>query len=198
MNSWNSRLEALLARERRVILGITGSPGAGKTAMASQIASTIDDAVHVPMDGFHLADVQLRRLGLLDRKGAIDTFDAHGYLALLQRIRRQDTEIVYAPAFDRDIEQPVAGSIGVAPTARLVVTEGNYLLDDAQPWPDVRSTLDEVWFVDLATEERRRRLIARHIEYGKSSAQAQAWVRAVDDANAERIERVRHKADLVV
>jgi pantothenate kinase len=198
MNSWNSRLEALLARERRVILGITGSPGAGKTAMASQIVSTIDDAVHVPMDGFHLADVQLRRLGLLDRKGAIDTFDAYGYLALLQRIRRQDTEIVYAPAFDRDIEQPVAGSIGVAPTARLVVTEGNYLLDGDQPWPDVRSTLDEVWFVDLATEERRRRLIARHIEYGKSPEQAQAWVRAVDDLNAERIERVRHKADLVV
>lgn len=198
MNSWNSRLEALLARERRVILGITGSPGAGKTAMASQIASTIDDAVHVPMDGFHLADVQLRRLGLLDRKGAIDTFDAYGYLALLQRIRRQDTEIVYAPAFDRDIEQPVAGSIGVAPTARLVVTEGNYLLDGDQPWPDVRSTLDEVWFVDLATEERRRRLIARHIEYGRSPEQALAWVRAVDDPNAERIERVRHKADLVV
>ena len=130
MNSWASRLEALLARDRRVILGITGSPGAGKTAMASQIASTIDDAVHIPMDGFHLADVQLQRLGRLDRKGAIDTFDAYGYLALLQRIRRQDTEIVYAPAFDRDIEQPVAGSIGVAPTARLIVTEGNYLLDD--------------------------------------------------------------------
>ncbi|MGZ5395186.1 MAG: nucleoside/nucleotide kinase family protein [Mycobacterium sp.] len=198
MNSWASRLEALLARERRVILGITGSPGAGKTAMASQIASTIVDAVHVPMDGFHLADVQLRRLGLLDRKGAIDTFDAYGYLALLQRIRRQDNKIVYAPAFDRDIEQPVAGSIGVAPTARLIVTEGNYLLDGDQPWPDVRSTMDEVWFVDLATEERRRRLIARHIEYGRSPEHAQAWVRAVDDPNAERIERVRHKADLVV
>lgn len=198
MNSWASRLEALLARERRVILGITGPPGAGKTAMASQIVSTIDDAVHVPMDGFHLADDQLRRLGLLNRKGAIDTFDAHGYLALLQRLRRQDTEIVYAPAFDRDIEQPVAGSIGVTPTARLIVTEGNYLLDDDRPWSDVRSTLDEVWFVDLAAEERRRRLIARHIEYGRSREQAQAWVRAVDDPNAERIERVRHKADLVV
>jgi pantothenate kinase len=198
MNSWASRLEALLARERRDILGITGAPGAGKTAMAAQIASTIDDAVHVPMDGFHLADVQLQRLGRLDRKGAIDTFDAYGYLALLQRIRRQDTEIVYAPAFDRDIEQPVAGSICVAPTTRLIVTEGNYLLDDDQPWPDVRSTLDEVWFVDLATEERRRRLIARHIEFGRSAEQAQAWMRAVDDPNAERIERIRHKADLVV
>ena len=198
MNSWASRLQALLAGERRVILGITGPPGAGKTAMASQIASTTGGAVHVPMDGFHLADVQLQRLGRLDRKGAVDTFDVYGYLALLQRIRRQDTEIVYAPAFDRDIEQPVAGSIDIAPTARLIVTEGNYLLDSDEPWPDVRRTLDEVWFVDLATDERRRRLIARHIEFGKSPEQAKAWVRAVDDPNAERVERVRHLADLVL
>ena len=199
MNSWASRLEALLARERRVILGITGSPGAGKTAMASQIASTIDDAVHIPMDGFHLADVQLQRLGRLDRKGAIDTFDAYGYLALLQRIRRQDTEIVYAPAFDRDIEQPVAGSIrrrtdGAAHRHRGKLSAGRR----RSRGPTCGATLDEVWFVDLATEERRRRLIARHIEFGKSPEQAQAWVRAVDDPNAERIERVRHKADLVV
>ena len=198
MNSWASRLQALLAGERRVILGITGPPGAGKTAMASQIASTTGGAVHIPMDGFHLADVQLQRLGRLDRKGAIDTFDAYGYLALLQRIRRQDTEIVYAPAFDRDIEQPVAGSIDIAPTARLIVTEGNYLLDSDEPWPDVRRTLDEVWFVNLATDERRRRLIARHIEFGKSPEQAKAWVRAVDDPNAERVERVRHLADLLL
>ena len=198
MNSWDSRLQALLAGERRVILGITGPPGAGKTAMASQIASTTGGAVHIPMDGFHLADVQLQRLGRLDRKGAIDTFDAYGYLALLQRIRRQDTEIVYAPAFDRDIEQPVAGSIDIAPTARLIVTEGNYLLDSDEPWPDVRRTLDEVWFVNLATDERRRRLIARHIEFGKSPEQAKAWVRAVDDPNAERVERVRHLADLLL
>ena len=198
MNSWASRLQALLAGERRVILGITGPPGAGKTAMASQIASTTGGAVHVPMDGFHLADLQLQRLGRLDRKGAVDTFDVYGYLALLQRIRRQDTEIVYAPAFDRDIEQPVAGSIDIAPTARLIVTEGNYLLDSDEPWPDVRRTLDEVWFVNLATDERRRRLIARHIEFGKSPEQAKAWVRAVDDPNAERVERVRHLADLVL
>jgi pantothenate kinase len=165
--------------------------------LAAQIASSLDDAVGVPMDGFHLADAELQRLGRLHRKGAIDTFDAYGYLALLQRIR-QDTDIVYAPAFDRDIEQPIAGSIPIAPTARLIVTEGNYLLDDDQPWPQVRDTLDEVWFVDLETDERRRRLIARHIEFGKTPAEAQAWVRDVDDLNAERIERARHKADLVV
>lgn len=197
MTSWNSRLSALLAREDRVIVGITGSPGSGKTALARQIASSIDDAVHVPMDGFHLADAELRRLGRLDLKGAIDTFDAYGYLALLQRIRG-GAEVVYAPAFDRDIEQPVAGSIRVEPTARLIVTEGNYLLDDDEPWPRVRHTLDEVWFVDCAPDERRRRLIARHVEFGKSPERAQAWVRAIDEPNAERIDRGRGRADLVI
>ena len=197
MNSWTSRLDALLDRQRRVILGITGPPGAGKTAMASMIASKYVDAVQLPMDGFHLADAELLRLGRRDRKGAIDTFDAYGYLALLQRVR-SSTEIVYGPAFDREIEQPIAGSIAVAPDARLIVTEGNYLLDDDEPWPKVRRALDEVWFIDVTPDERRRRLIARHIEFGKSPEQAQAWVRDVDDRNSERIERVRHKADLVV
>jgi pantothenate kinase len=193
-----SRVESLLRRERRVILGITGPPGAGKTSLAVSVASSFDDAVHLPMDGFHLADVELERLDLLDRKGAIDTFDAYGYLALLQRIRADERHTVYAPAFHRDIEQPIAGSIPVTPETRLIVTEGNYLLDDDEPWPAVREVLTEVWFVDVPQPERHRRLVARHVEFGKSPEQAEAWVRDVDERNAERIEKVRHKADLVV
>ncbi len=193
-----ARVEALLARERRVILGITGPPGAGKTTVAHAIASAFDDAVHIPMDGFHLADVQLHRLGSLDSKGAIDTFDAFGYLALIARIRRRPKQTIYAPAFDRDIEQPIAGSIAVPPETRLVVTEGNYLLDDEDPWPAVNARLDEVWYVDVPREERRRRLVARHIEFGKSREEAEAWVRDVDERNAERIERHRDRADLVL
>ncbi|MGV0794438.1 nucleoside/nucleotide kinase family protein [Mycolicibacterium sp. XJ1819] len=198
MPSWTDHVEALLHREHRVVLGITGPLGAGKTSLAAAVAATVDGAVQVPMDGFHLADVELARLGLLDRKGAIETFDAYGYLAVLQRIRAQPPHTVYAPGFDRVIEQPVAGSIPVAPYARFVVTEGNYLLDDDEPWPSARELLDEVWFVDVDPEQRRRRLIARHVEFGKSPEAAQAWVRAVDDPNAARIERVRHKADLIL
>lgn len=198
MPSWTERVEALLARQQRVILGITGPPGAGKSTIAEAVVSSFDDAVHLPMDGFHLADVELMRLDRFERKGAIDTFDAYGYLAVLQRIRSSPSHIVYAPAFDRGIEQPVAGSIPVAPLARLIVTEGNYLLDDDEPWPAVSARLDEVWFVDVEPEERRRRLVARHIEFGKSPEQAEAWVRNIDERNAERIEKCRHKADLVV
>ena len=184
------------------MLGITGSPGAGKTALAaSVIAAAVDKgvpAVHMPMDGFHLADVELRRLGLLQLKGAIDTFDSNGYLALLERIRAQPDHIVYAPAFDREIEQPVAASVPVLPDTRLVVTEGNYLLDDDEPWPAIYGLLSEVWFVDVRPEERRRRLVARHQQFGKPAEQAAAWVAEVDEPNANRIEAARHKADLIV
>ena len=160
--------------------------------------ASFDDAVQLPMDGFHLADAELERLGRRDRKGAVDTFDAYGYLELLRRIRAQAGEVVYAPACDRDIEQPIAGSIAVSPEVRLIVTEGNYLLDDEPPWPSVREQLSEVWFIDLPREVRHRRLVARHIQFGKSPEQAEAWVNTVDEPNAERIEKCRHKADLVL
>ncbi|MFJ5274185.1 nucleoside/nucleotide kinase family protein [Streptomyces sp. NPDC088358] len=199
------RAASLVGPGRRAILGVAGSPGAGKTTLAERLVRELNRdgsrwVAHVPMDGFHLADVELERLGRRDRKGAPDTFDVAGYAALLRRLRdeEQDDGIVYAPGFERTLEQPIAGAVPVPRTARLVITEGNYLLLRDAAWERVRAQLDEVWFCELDETERVRRLVTRHEEFGKDHDTAVAWVLGTDQRNADLVAATRALADLVV
>jgi len=198
------RAAALVRPGRRAILGITGSPGAGKTTLAEQVVRELNGdgpkwVAHVPMDGFHLADAELDRLGRRDRKGAPDTFDAAGYVALLRRLRTEENgEIVYAPGFERVLEQPLAGALPVPPSARLVVTEGNYLLLETGAWGRVRPQLDEVWFCEVDEADRIRRLVARHEKFGKDHDTAVAWVAGPDQRNADLVTTTRDRADVLV
>jgi pantothenate kinase len=194
------RARRLAVPGRRRVLGIAGAPGAGKSTLAEGLVDALDGlAVLVPMDGFHLARRELARLGRAGRKGAPDTFDAAGYAALLVRLRDPDPAVtVYAPAFDRALEEPVAGSIPVAAGVPLVVTEGNYLLHDGGDWARVRPLLDETWFLELDQEVRVRRLVDRHVRFGKQRPLAERWVHDSDEANARLVARGRDRADLVV
>jgi pantothenate kinase len=193
---------ALLERARRLIepggrrlLGITGAPAAGKSSLAAALVAALAPyVVLVPMDGFHLAAAELRRLGRIERKGAPDTFDRDGYIALLRRLRDRDDEVVYAPEFHREIEEPIAGAIAVPRATPLVITEGNYLLH----WAAARELLDEVWFVELDEPTRVERLIVRHMAYGRSRFEAAARAHGSDQRNAELIMAGRALADLVV
>jgi pantothenate kinase len=187
-----------IADGKRRILGLTGAPGAGKSTLAQAIVEAFPDrAVVVPMDGYHLANVELARLGRASRKGAEDTFDSSGFVALLRRLREQrDDEIVYAPAFRREIEEPIANAIPVLPEARLIVTEGNYLLLDHGHWKNVRPLLDSVWYVDVDPALRLQRLIKRHVEFGRSEQAAKDWVASTDEPNAVQIDATRSRADL--
>lgn len=180
------------------LLGIVGAPGSGKSTLAAAIAHHRPGTHVVPMDGFHLADVELARRGLLDRKGAPETFDAWGYAALLARLRGQPQHLVMAPGFDRELEQPLAGAIAIPSEATLLIAEGNYLLLDEAPWRAVRHELDAVWHIHVDDDLRRQRLITRHERFGKSASQARQWVSQVDEPNAQRVQAAAPTADLVL
>lgn len=192
------RIAALLASGERRVLGIVAPPGAGKSTLAQALAEQFGDAVQVvPMDGFHLANSELLRLGRSGRKGAPDTFDAAGFVNLLQRLQAQAApEVVYAPDYRREIEEAVAGAIAVLPSTSLIVTEGNYLLLDDGPWARVRGVLDEVWYLDVDEALRHARLLSRHMHFGRSRERALSWIANTDEPNAVRIARTRHKADV--
>lgn len=190
---------ALLAAGGRTLLGLAGCPGAGKSTMSAALTAGVPSSVVVPMDGFHMLNDELVRLGRRDRKGAPDTFDVQGYVTMLDRVRHQVAgELVTAPRYDRAASAPVPDAIGIGFATDLVITEGNYLLLDVAPWDAVRPLLDEVWFVDVDDAVRVPRLIARHIEFGKTPDEAVEWVMRSDEANAVVVSATRARADAVV
>ncbi len=179
-------------------------PGPGKSTLVELLLTRIaamkgnEWVGHVPMDGFHLADAQLDRLGNRARKGAPDTFDVAGYAHVLERVGQETAGPVYVPGFERTLEQPLAGALVVLPGARLVITEGNYLLLDDPAWARARAAMDGVWFVAGDETLRVQRLVERHIRFGKTAAEARAWVAASDQRNSELVSTTLGKADRVV
>ncbi|MDN4476759.1 nucleoside/nucleotide kinase family protein [Demequina sp. SYSU T00192] len=191
---------AALAAEDRAILGIAGIPGAGKSTLARELVAGLRAAgaaaAYLPMDGFHLSAAELARRALADRKGAPETFDVDGFVALLRRVRAA-REDVLAPDYDRDLHDVVPGGLVVPAGARIVVTEGNYL-GVGGGWEAVRPALDALWFLDVPWEVARERLIERRVATGRLRDDAVAWVDTVDAANARLVGASRGAADLVI
>jgi pantothenate kinase len=196
---------ALAARGGRVILGLAGPPGAGKSTLATAIVDHArarngeDWAALLPMDGYHLSSAQLRRLGLEDRKGAPETFDAGGYAAMLARVAADDGTDIYAPDYDRVTHhEPIAARLLIPAVARLIVTEGNYLALDDEGWRPARRHIGHLWYVEAPDALRERRLIERQLAGGRDEAAARAWVARSDRPNGELVKQTRPAADRVI
>lgn len=190
-----ARLRALMQDGQRKMIGLAGAPGSGKSTVAHALRSAFPRVSQVvPMDGFHLANTELARLGLTHRKGSPPSFDSGGFVALLTRLRQQQHETLYAPDFRREIDEAVAGALPVFPHTQLLITEGNYLLLNDGHWAGVAPLLDEIWYVQVDEAVRLQRLVQRHVQFGRSDADARAWVSSNDEPNARLIEASQHRA----
>lgn len=185
---------------KRLLVGLTGPPGSGKSTLAAELADSLCFLPPVvPMDGFHLTQAEIEAKGLADRKGSPETFDSRGFVRLLTQIARPaDDSVVYAPRFDRSIEEPVANAIRIEPTDELVIVEGNYLLLDEPPWAQIRPVLHLCAYVELEDATRIRRLVERHVRYGKPRPEAERFVRESDEKNAQLVKSGRSRADFIV
>lgn len=188
----------------RVLLGITGGPGAGKSTFADALCRELETllgpetALVVPMDGFHKTNRELHALGMWERKGDAETFDARGFVDLLSRIRHSPDEVTAAPRFDRETDEPVPGALVIRPAHRLIIVEGNYLLLPTAPWTEIPELLDDVWYLEAPEEVVYGRLERRHLRRGLSGDALARKISASDLANARQVARTRHLASRIL
>lgn len=196
-----SRIKDLaLKHSGRFIIGIVGKPGAGKSTLTSHLIENLpkDSVSLVPMDGYHLSNLQLKNLGLTDRKGAFNTFDSNGYVSLLKRINTETDQDIYYPVFHREIEESYAADGVVLANTKIVLTEGNYLLFDKAGWEKVAAELTEIWYININDSVRIERLVKRHEFYGKDKESALNWATGTDEINAKIVESTAARADVII
>lgn len=63
---------------------------------------------------------------------------------------------------------------------------------------EVRDLLDELWFVEAPASLRERRLLERHVQGGRTEAEAQAFIASSERPNAARVEATRAACGRVV
>jgi pantothenate kinase len=186
---------------RRYLLAVAGAPGAGKSTFAEALFAALEAvapgrAALVPMDGFHLDNSVLSARGLLPRKGAPETFDTDGLIAMLDRVRA-DSEPVAVPVFDRDLDLARAGARIIAEDQSIIVVEGNYLLLADPPWSALADRFDRTLFLDVGEAALTRRLVDRWLGYGHTPEAARARAEGNDLPNARLVIARSRPADVI-
>jgi len=177
---------------KRLLVGIAGAPGAGKSTLADQLLRQMNtgaerqQAVVVPMDGFHLDNALLDAAGLRAVKGSPQTFDVAGFYALLRRIAQGESP-VYLPVFDRHSDLSRAAADVVSDDHKIVLIEGNYILLDEPNWRELASLFDLSIFMDVPVNILEQRLLDRWLGFGLSASEASSKAHDNDLPNGQRV-----------
>jgi pantothenate kinase len=180
----------------RMLVALVGAPGSGKSTLAQEIAGQVPHAQAIPLDGFHRANDALARAGLLERKGAPETFDAPGFARFLHALA-EGTQ-AHFPTFDRGRDAVIPEGGRIAPDTRVFVVEGNYLLLDEAPWQDLAPLWDVTVTLDVSQDELERRLVKRWTEHGHPEEDALFRAHANDLVNARLVRDRSRRADYVI
>ncbi|PIB25225.1 nucleoside/nucleotide kinase family protein [Amylibacter kogurei] len=181
-------------RTCRRLIAVSGPPASGKSTYAGVLAAQTKNAVVVPMDGFHLENEILKQRGLLERKGAPETFDVDGFVHLIKRLSTDDE--IYFPLFDRERDCAVAGAGYVGADCETVIVEGNYLMLDEPKWRDLAMLWDYSITLEVPHTMLRARLLDRWSRYGFDSAEAIAKTDGNDLPNVNRVLRNHIASDM--
>jgi len=198
-----AELARSVARGERRIIAIAGAPASGKSTIAASLVARLDaidpgSAALLPMDGYHYDDEVLVPRGWRPRKGAPHTFDVGGYASSLRRLKTNDEPSVAVPRFDRDIEIARAGAIIIEPAARIIVTEGNWLLLDDEPWPSLRPWFDHTAMVVADMETLGVRNRQRWVGYDYTEAMIRAKLEDNDMPNARLVYERSAEPDWII
>lgn len=202
-------LEQLIARiaatkrDGRLIVAIAGPPGSGKSTVADTIVETLNAdkpglAAVLPMDGFHFDDAVLNAMGRRAYKGAPDTFDVGGLRSLLQRISVNIEPEIAVPVFDRDLEISRGSARLIPSTVQIIIVEGNWLLLNDEPWPELKPLFDLTVMMQVPEAELRRRLTKRWEGHGLSADEMADKLDDNDLPNGRRVVRDSCISDLVL
>lgn len=190
------QIESVPLNNSRRIIAIAGAPASGKSTLAEALAEQISSAQVVPMDGFHLSNEVLIGKGLLAVKGAPQTFDAAGFVEMVQSLRK-DGEHSF-PTFDRTNDCVVPSGGFVPASTQTILVEGNYVMLNMPEWKALQPLWDFSIMLSYPMDVLKSRLCARWGHYGHTAEEALERASFNDIPNAKLVSERSFDADLVL